>query len=78
LVLIGAGWAVLGRGVVRLLRLLRAPMILAFSTASSEAAFPRTVEVLERFGVRPRVTGFVLPLGYSFNLDGSMMYQAMA
>ncbi|MGE8131154.1 dicarboxylate/amino acid:cation symporter [Methylobacterium sp. NPDC080182] len=78
LLLIGAGWAVLGRRVVELLRLLRAPMILAFSTASSEAAFPRTVEVLERFGVRPRVTGFVLPLGYSFNLDGSMMYQAMA
>ncbi|ACL57056.1 dicarboxylate/amino acid:cation symporter [Methylobacterium nodulans] len=76
--LIGAGWLVLGGSVVRLLRLLRDPMIVAFSTASSEAAFPRTVEVLERFGVRPRVTGFVLPLGYSFNLDGSMMYQALA
>ncbi len=76
--LIGAGWLVLGRGTLRLLRLLRAPMIVAFSTASSEAAFPRTVEVLGRFGVRPRMTGFVLPLGYSFNLDGSMMYQAMA
>ncbi|MCJ2036352.1 dicarboxylate/amino acid:cation symporter [Methylobacterium sp. J-068] len=77
-ILIGAGWLALGNRVVRLLDLLRAPMILAFSTASSEAAFPRTVEVLEKFGVRPRVTGFVLPLGYSFNLDGSMMYQAMA
>ncbi|KQP38190.1 C4-dicarboxylate ABC transporter [Methylobacterium sp. Leaf104] len=77
-ILIGAGWLVLGNRVVRLLDLLRAPMILAFSTASSEAAFPRTVEVLEKFGVRPRVTGFVLPLGYSLNLDGSMMYQAMA
>lgn len=77
-ILIGAGWLALGNRVVRLLDLLRAPMILAFSTASSEAAFPRTVEVLGRFGVRPRVTGFVLPLGYSFNLDGSMMYQAMA
>ncbi len=76
--LIGAGWLVLGHSVVRLLRLLRTPMIVAFSTASSEAAFPRTVEVLEKFGVRPRVTGFVLPLGYSFNLDGSMMYQALA
>ena len=76
--LIGAGWLVLGRATPRLLRLLRAPMIVAFSTASSEAAFPRTVEVLGRFGVRPRVTGFVLPLGYSFNLDGSMMYQALA
>jgi Na+/H+-dicarboxylate symporter len=77
-ILIAAGWLALGHRVVRLLQLLRAPMILAFSTASSEAAFPRTVEVLEKFGVRPRVTGFVLPLGYSFNLDGSMMYQAMA
>ncbi len=75
--LIGVGWLVLGNSVVRLLRLLRTPMIVAFSTASSEAAFPRTVEVLEKFGVRPRVTGFVLPLGYSFNLDGSMMYQAL-
>ncbi|MEH3118221.1 MAG: dicarboxylate/amino acid:cation symporter [Methylorubrum populi] len=78
LLLIGVGWMILGRHVVRLLRLLRAPMILAFSTASSESAFPPTVEMLTRFGVRPRVTGFVLPLGYSFNLDGSMMYQAMA
>ncbi|ACA20692.1 sodium:dicarboxylate symporter [Methylobacterium sp. 4-46] len=76
--LIGAGWLVLGRATLHLLRLLRAPMIVAFSTASSEAAFPRTIEVLARFGVRPRVTGFVLPLGYSFNLDGSMMYQALA
>ncbi|WP_449410323.1 dicarboxylate/amino acid:cation symporter [Methylobacterium komagatae] len=78
LLLIAAGFMILGRPVVRLLRLLRAPMILAFSTASSESAFPRTVEMLSRFGVSPRVTGFVLPLGYSFNLDGSMMYQAMA
>ena len=54
-----------------------APAVLD-STASSEAAFPRTVEVLEKFGVRPRVTGFVLPLGYSFNLDGSMMYASFA
>ncbi|HEX2137467.1 MAG TPA: dicarboxylate/amino acid:cation symporter [Microvirga sp.] len=77
-VLIGAGWLALGGRVVQLLDLLRAPMIVAFSTASSEAAFPRTIEVLEKFGVRGRVTGFVLPLGYSFNLDGSMMYQALA
>ncbi len=77
-VLVGAGWLALGGGVVRLIRLLRSPMIVAFSTASSEAAFPRTIEVLEKFGVKSRVTGFVLPLGYSFNLDGSMMYQAMA
>jgi len=61
-----------------LLRLIREPMLVAFSTASSEAAYPKTMEQLETFGVRDRVTGFVLPLGYSFNLDGSMMYQAFA
>ena len=53
-------------------------MLLAFSTASSEAAFPKTLEQLERFGVPNRVAGFVLPLGYSFNLDGSMMYMTFA
>jgi Na+/H+-dicarboxylate symporter len=53
-------------------------MMIAFSTASSEAAYPKTMEALERFGVRDRITGFVLPLGYSFNLDGSMMYMAFA
>jgi hypothetical protein len=52
--------------------------VLAFSTASSEAAFPRTLEALERFGVPPRIASFVLPLGYSFNLDGSMMYMTFA
>ena len=52
--------------------------MLAFSTASSEAAYPRTLEVLEEFGIPPRIAGFVLPLGYSFNLDGSMMYMTFA
>ena len=52
--------------------------MLAFSTASSEAAYPKTMEQLEKFGVKNEITGFVLPLGYSFNLDGSMMYQAFA
>jgi Na+/H+-dicarboxylate symporter len=51
---------------------------LAFSTASSEAAYPRTLEALDRFGVPPRIASFVLPLGYSFNLDGSMMYMTFA
>jgi Na+/H+-dicarboxylate symporter len=73
-----AGRFILGPGVWRLVRLLREPMLLAFSTASSEAAFPKTIEKLDEFGVHERVTGFVLPLGYSFNLDGSMMYQAFA
>ena len=53
---------------------IRDPAMLAFSTASSEAAYPRTLEALDRFGVPARIASFVLPLGYSFNLDGSMMY----
>ena len=78
MVLLAAGRFVLGRSVWHLVALLREPMMLAFSTASSEAAFPKTIEKLDEFGVHERVTGFVLPLGYSFNLDGSMMYQAFA
>src|SRR5471030_1024583 len=57
---------------------MRGPALLAFSTASSEAAFPKTLEGLERFGVRSRIAAFVLPIGYSFNLDGSMMYCTFA
>jgi len=57
---------------------MRSPMLLAFSTASSEAAYPKTMEQLEKFGASNRITSFVLPLGYSFNLDGSMLYQAFA
>jgi Na+/H+-dicarboxylate symporter len=53
-------------------------LLLAFSTASSEAAYPKTLEGLERFGVRNRIASFVLPIGYSFNLDGSMMYCTFA
>jgi Na+/H+-dicarboxylate symporter len=52
--------------------------MIAFSTSSSEAAFPKMIEQLMKFGVSERITGFVLPLGYSFNLDGSMMYQTFA
>lgn len=78
LVLIAAGYVVLGREVFRLLKLVRSPMLLGFSTASSESAYPKLMEQLEKFGVRDRITGFVLPLGYSFNLDGSMLYCAFA
>jgi Na+/H+-dicarboxylate symporter len=53
-------------------------MLIGFSTATSESAYPKLMEQLEKFGVHNRVTGFVLPLGYSFNLDGSMMYTAFA
>jgi len=77
-VLIGAGYLVLGREVFRLIKLVRSPMLLGFSTASSESAYPKLMEQLEKFGVNNRVTGFVLPLGYSFNLDGSMLYTGFA
>ena len=77
-VLIGLGWLMLGGRVGRLIREVREPILLAFSTASSEAAYPRTLEGLERFGVSNRIASFVLPLGYSFNLDGSMMYCTFA
>ncbi len=77
-VLLAAGYGVLGKPVFALMKLIREPMIIAFSTASSEAAYPKTIEQLTRFGVKPRISTFVLPLAYSFNLDGSMMYQAFA
>jgi Na+/H+-dicarboxylate symporter len=77
-VLIGLGGLVIGPRALRLVGDMRAPMLLAFSTASSEAAYPRTLEQLERFGVSKRIASFVLPLGYSFNLDGSMMYCTFA
>ena len=78
LVLIAVGYFVMGKDVFRLLKLVRSPMLLGFSTASSESAYPKLMEQLEKFGVRDRITGFVLPLGYSFNLDGSMLYCAFA
>lgn len=78
LTLIFIGYLFLGKRVGALLRELRMPTLLAFSTASSEAALPKTLEGLERFGVKNRIASFVLPLGYSFNLDGSMMYCTFA
>ncbi len=78
LVFLALGGLVLGPRVRRLVREIREPILLAFSTASSEAAYPRTLEALERFGASKRISSFVLPLGYSFNLDGSMMYCTFA
>jgi Na+/H+-dicarboxylate symporter len=77
-VLFAAGYLFLGRSVLTLGKLIREPILLAFSTASSESAYPKTMEALDKFGAPKRVSSFVLPLGYSFNLDGSMMYQAFA
>ena len=76
--LIGAGFIFLGPMVWRLMGHVKEPLLVAFATASSEAAYPKLLEQLRRFGVKDRVTSFVLPLGYSFNLDGSMLYQAFA
>jgi len=78
LLLFGAAFTFIGRRAFSLIRYIREPILLAFSTASSEAAYPRTLEALDRFGVPPRIASFVLPLGYSFNLDGSMMYMTFA
>jgi Na+/H+-dicarboxylate symporter len=72
------GFLFLGRRVISLLRHIREPMLLAFGTASSESAYPKLLQQLERFGCDEKVCGLVLPLGYSFNLDGSMMYMTFA
>jgi Na+/H+-dicarboxylate symporter len=76
--LLSIGAVFLRRRILALVRYIRAPLILAFSTASSEAALPKLFEQLDRFGVPRRISGFVLPLGYSFNLDGSMIYMSFA
>jgi Na+/H+-dicarboxylate symporter len=77
-VLIAVGAMVLKGKIWHLLRYIREPLLIGFSTASSEAALPRLLEQLDRFGVPRRISGFVLPLGYSFNLDGTMMYMSFA
>ncbi|WP_258130359.1 dicarboxylate/amino acid:cation symporter [Achromobacter anxifer] len=77
-ILFAVGYLFLGKSTFRLGGLIKEPTLLAFSTASSESAYPKTIEALTRFGVPKRISGFVLPLGYSFNLDGSMMYQSFA
>jgi Na+/H+-dicarboxylate symporter len=69
---------IVGPRALRLMGAIRGPALLAFSTASSEAAYPRTLEELQKWGISRKVASFVLPLGYSFNLDGSMMYCTFA
>ncbi|MGB4774198.1 MAG: dicarboxylate/amino acid:cation symporter [Daejeonella sp.] len=78
LVLIFIGFLILKSKIFRLINSLKEPILLAFSTASSEAAYPKTLLQLERFGCKDKIVSFVLPLGYSFNLDGSMMYMTFA
>jgi Na+/H+-dicarboxylate symporter len=76
--LIAVGALIFGRHSLRLISLIREPFLLAFSTASSEAAYPKTMEQLEKFPISKKIISFVLPMGYSFNLDGSMMYCTFA
>ena len=78
LFLVFAGFLFLGKRVFRLVSLIKEPFMLSFATASSEAAYPKILDSLDRFGVRRRISSFVLPMGYSFNLDGSMMYCTFA
>ncbi len=74
LVLIGFGYIFIKKRVLSLLTHIKEPLLLAFATASSEAAYPKLLNQLDRFGIKDKISSFVLPLGYSFNLDGSMMY----
>ncbi|WP_423369755.1 dicarboxylate/amino acid:cation symporter [Burkholderia sp. LMG 32019] len=73
-----AGVTFLGKRAFTLIRLIREPFLLSFATASSEAAYPKLLDALDRFGVNRKISSFVLPIGYSFNLDGSMMYCTFA
>ena len=76
--LIFAGFVVLGTRVLKLMKLIKEAFMLSFATASSEAAYPKIIDALDRFGVKRKISSFVMPLGYSFNLDGSMMYCTFA
>ena len=78
LILLGAGAIIIKKRIFELLRRIKEPVLVAFSTSTSEAAFPKLLLELERFGCRDKIVSFVLPLGYSFNLDGSMMYMTFA
>lgn len=77
-VLLLIGYVFLKDRMTALLKHIVSPLIIAFGTTSSEAVFPKLTEELERFGVKDKIVSFMLPLGYSFNLDGSMMYMTFA
>lgn len=78
IILLVVGYLFLGKRLFVLLQRIKNPLLIAFSTTSSEAVFPKLVEELERFGCQNKIVSFTLPLGYSFNLDGSMMYMTFA
>ena len=78
LVLLAVGYMVLKKEIFRLVAMLKDPVLVAFTTSSSEAAYPKTLEQLARFGCSRNIASFVLPIGYSFNLVGSMVYCSFA
>jgi Na+/H+-dicarboxylate symporter len=78
IVLLLIGYLFLKGHMTTLLKRIAGPLIIAFGTTSSEAVFPKLTEELERFGIKDKIVSFMLPLGYSFNLDGSMMYMTFA
>ncbi len=78
IILVAVGYLFLKSKMTLLLKRIVSPIVIAFSTTSSEAVFPKLTEELERFGVKDKIVSFMLPLGYSFNLDGSMMYMTFA
>jgi Na+/H+-dicarboxylate symporter len=77
-ILLGVGYLILGNRLIALLKRIGQPILIAFSTTSSEAVFPKLSQELENFGCKDKIVSFILPLGYSFNLDGSMMYMTFA
>lgn len=78
IILVSVGYFILGNRTGSLIKRIGQPLLIAFSTTSSEAVFPKLTEELEKFGCKNKIVSFVLPLGYSFNLDGSMMYMTFA
>jgi Na+/H+-dicarboxylate symporter len=78
IILFLVGYLILGKRLARLFKLISQPLLIAFSTTSSEAVFPKLTSELEKFGCKDKIVSFILPLGYSFNLDGSMMYMTFA
>jgi Na+/H+-dicarboxylate symporter len=77
-ILLTVGYMILGKRMFLLLKAISQPLLIAFSTTSSEAVFPKLTTELEKFGCKDKIVSFILPLGYSFNLDGSMMYMTFA
>ena len=78
LVVLGGVSVIVRVPFLKFLSAVREPFLIAFTTASSEAALPKALEIMERFGVPKNIVGFVLPTGYSFNLDGTTLYLSLA